>query len=129
MYKNTLEKLNLENEEILKWLESLNIVKEMDKAYKILKLEPQHTQEPKPTTEEPEPTTEEPQTHRITSNIIISLCEDIAPKQENKLLLEVKRNKTKSKPLKFVDKFDRLRFFNDIDEQTKYFYMGTQIID
>lgn len=127
MYKNTLEKLNLENEEILKWLESLNIVKEMDKAYKILKLEPQHTQEPKPTTEEPEPTTEEPQTHRITSNIIISLCEDIAPKQENKLLLEVKRNKTKSKPLKFVWEHKLLINFNDLDTQKDFFYIAQHI--
>jgi hypothetical protein len=62
MYKNTLVKLTFENEEIFKWLDSFNIDEEMDKVYKILKLEPQHTQEPEPTTEEPndDTTTEEP---------------------------------------------------------------------
>jgi hypothetical protein len=182
MYKNTLVKLTFENEEILKWLESFNIDEEIDKVYKILKLEPQHTQEPEPTTEEPnddttteEPnddtTTEEPNDDTTTQkpekrkyfvssmgskveyifnskikdsydwtyikkdfeeiqNIpLIRFHEEATPKQENKLLLEVKRNKTKSKPLKFVDKFDRLRFFNDIDEQTKYFYIAKQIIN
>ena len=37
------------------------------------------------------------------------------------LLIENKKNNVKCKPLKMVNRFSRLRYFEDTDEQQKYF--------